>query len=263
MAPGKYLYCIIRCRQERAFEGATAVGDPQAAVHTICHQGLAAVVSDSPTQDYDLTRANLVAHQRVLEGLMSEFTLLPVRFGTVAAPASAARDVATLLSRHYREFDGLLSEMEGKVELGVKALWRDEQTVFEEIVAQDESIRRLRGRVEGKPPQTTYLERIHLGEMVKEALERKRAAEAALILPPLEKLACRVALNATLLDRMILNAAFLVSRGREEEFDRAVRQMDEGMRSRVALRYVGPVPPYNFVHIVVNWEEVRSGVGAR
>jgi hypothetical protein len=41
-----------------------------------------------------------------------------------------------------------------------------------------------------------------------------------------------------------------------------VKKIDEDMGKRLALKYVGPVPPYNFVDIVVQWdeEEVPHGV---
>ena len=57
---------------------------------------------------------------------------------------------------------------------------------------------------------------------------------------------------------MVVNAAFLVDRGREreEEFDRQVRKLDEELGHRCLFKYVGPVPPYNFVNIVVNWQEL-------
>jgi hypothetical protein len=56
---------------------------------------------------------------------------------------------------------------------------------------------------------------------------------------------------------MIVNAAFLVDRSREPEFDQAVRELDDQLGQRIAIKYIGPVPPYNFINIVVNWKELR------
>jgi len=92
-----------------------------------------------------------------------------------------------------------------------------------------------------------------LGEMVKKALDQKREREAAGLLASLRPLAYRTQESAIVVDRMIVNAAFLVARSREEEFDRAVRRLDEDLGQRIIFKYVGPVPPYNFVNIVVNW----------
>jgi hypothetical protein len=102
------------------------------------------------------------------------------------------------------------------------------------------------------------MDRVRLGHMVKEALDRRRTALASRILGPLRRVATRVVENPVLLDRMILNAAFLVERERDDEFDRTVRELDRALAPDVCLRYVGPVPPYNFVHVTVDWAAVRS-----
>ncbi|MBI2848800.1 MAG: GvpL/GvpF family gas vesicle protein [Chloroflexi bacterium] len=253
----KYLYCIIPCRQEHIFD-VEAIGDAANSVHTVGYGGLAVVVSDSPIDRYESTRNNLMAHQRVLEKVMQEFTLLPVRFGVVTEPISPVEDVQRLLRRRFQEFGDLLKEMEDKAELGLKVFWRDEKAVFAEILAENADIRRLRRQLSEKPPEALHFEGVALGRMVKEALERKRRQEAALILACLRPLAERVRENDTLIDRMVLNAAFLVNRGRESEFDQAIGALDERYGGRVAFKYVGITPPYNFVDIVVNWEELRE-----
>ena len=92
--------------------------------------------------------------------------------------------------------------------------------------------------------------------MVKEALNRKRAKEAAKILLPLRRIAHSARENEALGDRMVVNAAFLVNKSKEPEFDQVVGKLDEQFVERVAIRYIGSAPPYNFVNIVVNWKEL-------
>jgi len=253
--PGKYLYCIIPCPEDRTFE-VVAIGGEEAGVHALCHKGLAAVVSDSPVNQYECTRRNTMAHQRVLETVMREFTLLPVRFGTVADSNSPVEDIQKLLSRRFEEFHGLLRDMQGKEEFGLKAFWRDEKAIFDEIVAGNPEIRRLRQSLSPKSAAASHFDRMRLGEMVKRALDQKRAKEAARILPPLRRLAHSVRENEVLADRMIVNAAFLIDRDKEPEFDLEVSKLDQRLGQRLALKYVGPAPPYNFVNIVVNWKEL-------
>jgi len=145
--------------------------------------------------------------------------------------------------------------MQGRVELGLKAFWRSESQVFDEIVAENEGIRSLRDTLR-RQRGASQTAQMRLGEMVKTALARKRDAEAARILAPLRPLADRVAENQVLLDRMIVNAAFLVQRDREPEFDRSVAALDATLGQQTRLMYVGPVAPYDFVKIVVNWDQV-------
>lgn len=255
--PLKYIYCIIPCQEERNFDIA-GMGNNRSLVHTVSQKGLAAVVSDTPVKQYESTRTNMVAHERVLETIMRETILLPVRFGTVADSDSSLEDINRLLSIRADEFHGLLGEIRGKVELGVKAFWRDDKAIFEEIVAENRDIRKLRDSLIGKPPQTTHFDRMHLGEMIEDALSRKRAKEAGQILSPLRQLACSTRENPVLATRIIVNTAFLVDKAREAEFDRTVNKLDKQLSERIAFKYVGPVPPYNFVNIVVNWEEIRA-----
>jgi len=253
---GKYLYCIIRCSQERPVSGVLPIGDTDSSVHTMPHDDLAVVVSDSPVMKYEITRANMLAHQRVQEAVMKEFPILPVRFGTVADPASPIESIQRLLEKRSGEFHQLLDYVETRNELGVKALWRDEKVIFQEIVAENPVIKRLRDSLEGKPAQATHFDRMRLGEMVKEALEGKRRREAEPLMASLRSLADRWVENPVFVDRMILNSAFLVAKNREDEFGGAVDHLDSELGHRIALKYVGPLPPYNFVNIIVNWGEL-------
>jgi len=254
--PGKYLYCIIQCSEDRTFDGVAPIGNANGPVHTVCHDGLAVVVSDSALEEYESTRTNMLAHERVVERVMREFTVLPVRFGTVTQDTtSAIPDIRKLLENRFKEFDKLLADMEGKVELGLKALWRDEKAIFQEILGENAAIRRLRNSLAGKKTAALRYEAVPLGEKVKEALDRKRSGEVARILTPLKGLAYRTQQNDVVMDRMVFSAAFLVDESREGEFDQAVRKLDEEWGRRINFKYTGPNPPWNFVDIIVNWEE--------
>jgi hypothetical protein len=248
---GKYMYCIISCREPRRF-GNRGIGESGDIVHTLHYMRLAAVVSDSPLIEYDSSRRNMMAHTLVQEEVMREYTLLPVRFGTLAPSAEAIQE--QVLKRRYDELTGLLGEMEGRVELGLKAIWY-EGIIFREVVEENQSIRRLRDGLMGRAAEETYYERIRMGEMIEAAMNKKRDEEEQLILDRLRPLVYKTRTNKVFTDRMVLNAAFLVDREREPEFDEAVQQLDDRMGTRLMFKYVGPVPPYNFVNIVVHWDE--------
>lgn len=246
-----YLYCLIRSQTPREFI-TKGMGERGDRVHTVHYRELAAVVSESPVDRYESNRRNMLAHTTVLEEVMQSFSILPVRFGTVAPDEAAVCE--RLLRRRYGELLGLLNEMEGKVEMGLKALWY-ESVAFQEIVAQHPDIRRLRDALQGQPPEKTHYDRLRLGEMVEAALYRKRNEEAEAILGRLRPIVHQTRTNKEITDRMIVNAAFLVAREREADLDRAVQELDREMGKRVLFKYVGPAPPYNFVNVVVSWEE--------
>ncbi|PDV98539.1 GvpL/GvpF family gas vesicle protein [Candidatus Viridilinea mediisalina] len=248
-ATGKYLYGIINCGEERSFT-TPGIHEVGSLVYTIPFKQVAAVVSDSPLQEYDSTRRNMLAHTRVLEMVMREFTILPVCFGIVAPDARTVRE--QLLGEGYEQLVTQLKEMECRIELGLKAFWIADD-IFREIAEQSEEIRELRDRITGLPSEQTYYQRIKLGEMVEAEVNQRRERDSATILAQLEPLAHEVRIHPPLTDRMVLNAAFLIDRAREEAFDQAIRELDAAMGQRLLFKYVGPVPPYNFVTIKADW----------
>jgi len=248
---GKYMYCIIRCPEPRQFTN-LGIGERGDVVHTVHFEDLAVVVSNSPMVEYESRRRSMMAHTLVLEEVMQEFIILPVRFGTVAPSTEAIQD--KLLKRRFGEFHGLLQEMEGRVELGLKTFWY-EDVIFQEIVDENPPIRRLRDGLMGRPSEETYYDRIRLGEMIEAAMWKRRDEDAEKILTPLRPLVRETRVNKVIMDRMVLNVAFLVDEARQAEFDAAVDKLDEEMGKRLIFKYVGPVPPYNFVNIVVTWED--------
>ena len=257
-AQGQYLYGIILCPEsdhnpaEMPQFTTLGIGERGDPVYTIHFMDLAAVVSNSPIMEYDSSRRNMMAHTLVQEEVMRSFTMLPVRFSTMAPGAEAVKE--KLLKRRFGEFHGLLQQREGRVELGLKAFWYEE-VILQETVDQNPQIRRLRDSLMGRRPEETYYERIRLGEMIENDMGRKRDEDAERILTPLRPLVVETRVNKTITDRMVLNAAFLVEERRQGEFDEAVKKLDEGMGKRFIFKYVGPVPPYNFVNIVVAWED--------
>jgi len=122
-------------------------------------------------------------------------------------------------------------------------------------VEENPPIRRLRDSLMGRLTEETYYERIRLGEMIENAMWKKRDGDAEKILTPLRPLVYKTRAAKVITDRMVLNAAFLVEDARQAEFDAVVDRLDEEMGKRLIFKYVGPVPPYNFVNIVVTWEE--------
>ncbi len=257
-ATGKYMYAIIHSDKSCNF-GAVGIGNQGHPVHTIDYKDLACVVSDSPVTTYPITRENMMAHQKVLERVMKEYTVLPVRFGTIADCEGMATDVEQkikerLLKPRYDEFNSLLSYMHSKVELGLKVLWANMDAVYAEIANEDRTIRQLRAALLSQDPAKTHYERIKVGELVKAALEQKKESERNTILSRLKPLAVDVRINKLFGDRMILNAAFLVDSANQDHFDGAVNRLEESNQAKVMLKYVGPVPPYNFVTIEVTWD---------
>ena len=250
---GKYIYCIIDADKKVNF-GSLGIGEDKAEVTTVNYENIAAVVSTAPIKKYRVSRENSIAHELVVEKAMEDYTVLPVRFGTIAKNENL---IQAVLEKRYSEFKDTLSQMKERVELGVKVTWK-EGVIFEEIVNENQKIRSLRDEIikSSLPPEKTHWQRMRIGEMVEAAMDVKREEEADRILQRLKPYCVDFRENRVLLDRMILNAAFLVDESQEEEFDKQVETLDEEQEHRLIIRYVGPVAPHNFVDIVISISEL-------
>jgi hypothetical protein len=193
-----------------------------------------------------------LTHQRVIEQVMREYaSVLPVRFGTIA---SSADEVRNLLDRRCREFKIALREMDHKIELGVKGLWKDMEAIFDEIVRENKIIRSLKKTIAEHNEKDSEA-RMNVGRLVKHALDKKKEKQTKDTLNRLRRTAIDHKLNDTIGDEMFMNAAFLTDKGREKEFDNIMDDLSNEFEDRMEFLYAGPLPVFNFVNIVIYPEE--------
>jgi len=252
-AMGTYVYCVIPAAAKSPEDGPSFSAAPiakdgeQARVRVLREGDLALVVSEAPLKDYPPSRANVSAHERVVDEALQRGDVLPMRFGTVA---SDERELQRFLKEKHDDLSRALERIRGKAEAGLKVLW-DRDALLAEIIAEDDTIRGLRESVMGRSEAEAYEQRLELGRLTSEAIERKRDAEAERILARLRPRADDVAINRLSSDMMLLNAAFLVKRTDLDAFGREVAALREAAKGRLTLNYVSPLPPYNFVRLSV------------
>jgi len=246
---GKYIYCIIGSEQERNFG---PVGIDGGEVMTVGYGDLSMVISVHPLNKLVVNRENMLAHEKVIEEVMKEFdSVLPVRFGTIAADAEEIRN---LLDRRDRELKNALRDMDHKIELGVKGVWKNMDAIFSEIVEENRIIKKMKKQLQSDGGRNKQA-KMELGKLVEAALQKKKTAEADKIVKLLGGLACDHRLNKTHGDEMFLNAAFLATKGREKEFDNMMDDLSHGYKERMHFLYTGPLPTFNFVKVNIYPEE--------
>ncbi|MHB0874795.1 MAG: GvpL/GvpF family gas vesicle protein [Anaerolineae bacterium] len=244
---GRYVYCVVQARGAQALDLRGIDDEP---VSLVAEGDLGALVSPSEVKRYRLSRQHTLAHELVIEKAMVLGSVLPVKFGTVAEREALVRE--KLLQGHQDELTRLLAEMQGKVELGLKVSW-DSERVYASIAEQHSGIRRLRDRLAANPAGGGHYERIELGGMVEEALKGRRQEEEDAIVRRLSPLAVDHRLNNVYGETMVLNGAFLVESAREADFDAEVTALSEERSGLLSIRYVGPLPPFNFVDLAISW----------
>jgi hypothetical protein len=245
-----YLYAIIPTGDQGIFDVA-GVDDGHDEVYSVPHRDLAAVVSASPLADYRGLKRNeaatyLVAHQRVVEAVMHDFPLLPVKFGTVL-PDEAR--VHRLLAQGEALFRTTLEKFTGLVQMEVVVLW-DLQEIFQEI-GQEEHIAQLKAQVAGRPSEETLVQRVAIGQMVQASLEQRRDALRGCLIPALREVALDLVVNPLMDDSMVANVALLLDEAGREALDRQLELLDQEFEGRLHFRCVGPLPPYSFATVEV------------
>ena len=225
-------------------------GVEAARVRILEHAGLGALVSDLRADTLAAGR-EVRAHWRVLDEASESCTVLPVRFGTVMEGEAAVRE--QLLARNAERLEPLLRELDGRVQLTLKGDY-DEQQLMRDVVRESPAVARLREQLRSVPEEASYYERIRLGELVAAQVGHRRAEDARIALATLEPLAVAAREEQVTHPDSAFNIAFLIDRDRQEAFNKGVRELADRLGERVALRYVGPLPPYSFADIELEQE---------
>ena len=244
---GKYVYCIIEAAGPLRF-GPVGLGVNPSEVYTVHYKNLGAVVSDAPLEVLDSTRENVLAHERVNETVMREHTVIPMSFGTVF---KTREDIIELLRSAAEAFGDVLNKMQNKLEFGLKVLWDRDQAV-REVESEDEDISRLKKEISGQKGPT-YFARMQYGRLVDAALHTRSERYVAAVLDELRDVSVASRINKPIGDKMIMNAAFLISRDQEQAFDAKVKSIASRF-DKLTFKYTGPWPPYNFVNIRLKLE---------
>ena len=240
MSPGAvYVYGVIRAHDADSVSDSGVEGSP---VRTIRDGELAALVSDVAGSALAAAR-EVRAHWKVLEAAFERATILPVRFGTVMDGDEAVRE--QLLAPNAQQLSALLTELTGRVQVGVKGTYRQDD-LLRGVVVSSPKVAALRKRIEGLPEEASYYERIRLGELVAAQVERLRNEDEARARALLEPLAVAARSEGPGTPDAAFNLAFLVERERLDEFTAAVNAVIDELGDRVAVRYVGPLAPYSF-----------------
>jgi len=246
---GRYVYGIIQSSEAVTF-GRIGIGGSGEMVYLVTHGDIAAVVSRTPVFIFDPTRENALSHEHVIETVMKTHTIIPMSFGTVFRTDDDIREV---LRSIYPSVKDVLKQMAGKVEFGLKVTW-DRDRIIDELQREHDEIHRFHQEITRKHLQSTYFARMQLGRMIDKALEERSGEYVRVIYETLRAVCVASRDNKPIGDKMILNAAFLLEREREAEFDAAVNRIAKKFGERLNFKYTGPWPPYNFVNIRLKLE---------
>lgn len=184
---------------------------------------LAAVVSDRPAVPLRVHESALWTHERVVEELMGERAVLPMRFGSTVPDDAAVRH---LLLTRQEELSAGLRRVKGAVELGVRVAWQSDGEPNDDLTPA------------APGPGAAYL------------LERSRSHRRARVLA--EQLDSSLAqLSRTRVQRLLrsptlpVNAAYLVDQTNVDAFRGRIATLETDVDD-AQIVCTGPWPPYSF-----------------
>ena len=182
---------------------------PEPPLRAVRSDGLTALCA--PAEQRELTAEVLWEHEAVVEALMEQRDLLPMRFGTLVEDDEAA---ARAIEDRHEELRRSLDRVRGAVELAVRA--------------------------EAKAPKDLTLEATTGAEYIRAKVHRTEAAR--LLHEPLAFLARESVVQP---GPELLRAAYLVDREAVESFVGLVRRLQE-THDGLRVLCTGPWPPYSF-----------------
>jgi hypothetical protein len=184
------------------------------------------------------TQANLWKHEAVVEALLADRAVLPVRFGTLLADEAAA---LSSLAQHYAGFVANLGRVRGRVELSVRVLWDD----VEGGAGSADRRNHMAYAGAGMQGRSYLLARLEEERQTRVWRQRGQvlAAELHTSLAPL---AAESTYQVLITPRMLLVAAYLVERECMSAFQRTLKAL-KSTHPTLDLLCTGPWPPYSFV----------------
>jgi len=222
--------CLLHCVFRQAGEGLPDGCGGE--VFVVTGHGLAGAASPANEGDAAPSLSRLVAYQRVIEAFHASRAVIPMRYGCLLESEPA---VLRLIEEHRQEYETLLTQFEGMVEMGIRILWnRGPRPVprEKEAVPSTPGAAYLAGLRKRHPPGDGLdADEVRLAERIAGSLggchERLRAEASSAA------------------GGRLLSLYFLTPKTAVADFRDRVRRMElpKGMR----LLLSGPWPPYNFV----------------
>ena len=241
---GKYIYGFVSTNERQSLG---FMGIDRGEVSIFPCQDVSAVVSDLPFTPFsslpkETLILNLAVYQAVIERVMKDCDIIPVKFGTMI---EGEEELKMVLKNGNGQISENLKQMEGKIELNVAAVWSDFETVLKEI-GEEKAVKRLKEEAASKAPDEVFAVKISVGKLVKESLDKRKEECASFILDVLKKEAEDHRPHAMMDDSMIVNTAFLINKDKQTVFEKKVEELDSHYQDKINFRIVGPLPPYSF-----------------
>jgi len=249
----KYLYGVVE---------ATGTFQPflqlrEKRIDILLYKDVAALVGevpDSPFKNYSREELlyKLADHQVILEEVMTIFSeVIPFKFGSLAPEGQ----IRKILEYNFEKTKEIFEKIKGKIEWDLVASWNNLNPILKQVSEENQKIKSYKEEIAKKPYQETFVDRVEIGKMVKDALEEKRKSLADEFFQVIEDIVVNHRYNPLMDDAMIVNAALLIKKENEKELEIRLDYLDKRYSGKINFRCVGPLPPYSFYTLKIQEKE--------
>jgi len=212
-----------------------------AGVYNISFCDIGAVVSEVSQPIQGVTEGAVLEHEAVVEKLMTNFTILPVRFQTII---DGRDNLLSMMQSYYKDFKDNLARLYNKLEFGIKVIWPADKVKENIIKALNEGEQRVL-ESDGSASKRFIKEKFEKYKIDKE-FETKADRFVKVMDIFFSKFAAEKKLEKLKTRDLLLNAVYLVEKSEEGNFREAFEHI-KSARQNLKYLFSGPWPPYNFV----------------
>lgn len=252
-----YLYCVTN--EEPTLERAEDLVDNLYFVH---HNGLCAAASKVEQlefgeeglkrnmTDFQWVKANASMHEKIIEQVMTNTTVIPFKFGTLFNTDDSLK---AMLQEYGEEFKVILRKLENREEWGVK-IYCDTKKLKAFSINDEPEILEIENQINKSSPGKTFFLKKKKAELLAQAVNRKINEYGQESFDLLKELSFEARINKLLpkqvterKDDMVLNSAFLVGKDEVGDFINMVDMLRVHYENKgFFIDCTGPWPPYNF-----------------
>jgi glycosyltransferase involved in cell wall biosynthesis len=210
-------------------------------VYDIPYRDLGIAVSELNQEIQNITREHILKHEEVIEKLMEDFTVLPMRFHTLF---DQKKDALLMMQEYYSDFKENLARLHNKVEFGIKVIWSGE-TIKNRIIEASKKCHANLAISDNSPAKSFVKEKFEKYKIDREFQEEANRC-ITLIDDFFSRFVAEKKLEKLKSDNLLLSAAYLVEKDRQADFKEA---FERTRRTSSDLKFLlsGPWPCYNFV----------------
>lgn len=232
------VYCIFSDSQPPGRETGLGVGGQP--VFLLSKNGLGAACSDLHPSDFTPDLPRILSYQKIVESLNREHTVIPMRYGCKFEQES---EIVQFLEKHHRQYNALLGELAGHLEMGIRILREKEggQGWADGIPASV-------GLDDIPPPSDpgrAYLSKRKEYFDREKRLSRENAISTEKFREEFAGLFTKWKAETSVSALPLISLYFLVPRESVEPFRKVFRRLRSKKDLKILLS--GPWPPYNFV----------------